>query len=162
MMMDSGNEYKKSDDNLEDFVLSALKSHRDIQGILISQICEKTGWDWAQSEQYIEKVKSLHGFELSNSKYKTYLIIGTATGIGGLGLMLFAFDIYIGLGAFSHCFSLGLKEPWPKITGFPALEQCIGIDPSYLSDFYLLFLLGGLMLVGSMVGIYFAYQELRA
>jgi len=150
------------DDSLEMFVLNALKNHRNIHSVLIPQICEKTGWDWDQSAQYIDKVKSLHGFELSSSNYRTYLIIGTVTGLGGLGLMVLAFELYIGMGAFSHCFSMGFHEPWQKIIGSSAFQQCLGIDAANFANFYQMAFFGLLMLVGSIIGIIVAYEQLRA
>lgn len=152
---------ENSSDELEQFIIKALKNHRDIRSVLIPQICEKTGWDWDQCERYVERIRGEHAFELTSSNFTVYLIIGAAIGIVGLGLILLAFDLHIGMGNFSHCFSIGIQEPWPRILKSPVFQQCLGVDSYSIESFIQLAFWGLLMVAGSVTGIIMALKQLK-
>lgn len=149
------------DEELEQFVIKALKNHRNIQSVLIPQICAKTGWDWDQCTEYVEGIRAEHAFELTSSNFTVYMVIGAVIGVVGLGLILLAFDLYIGMGNFSYCFSIGIKEPWPKIIRSPVFQQCLGVDSYSIENFIQLAFWGLLMVIGSITGIIMALKQLR-
>lgn len=152
---------EERDEELEQFVIKALKNHRNVRSVLIPQINAKTGWDWDRCAQYVDKISVDHAFELISSNFTVYMVIGAVIGVVGLGLILLAFNLYIGMGNFSHCFSIGIKEPWPKIIRSPVFQQCLGVDSYSIENFIQLAFWGLLMVIGSVTGIIMALKQMR-
>lgn len=68
---------------LSAFALGELKRQRDASDIIL-QLCERTGWDWDQAEQFLESVRVDNQFQLAANQSHRYIFISLLLIAGGV------------------------------------------------------------------------------
>ena len=136
---------------LESFVLQALK-HQHLRDNIISELCERAGWDWKQAQCFLEKVYADHRSELAPRENRLAFLIGLSTLIEGL--------IVFALGSFGILWLFFFNPRGGQLT-IPAIDgqfllrlvMLISIAPAYFIFFFIVAVTGIGIMAKGVVGI---------
>jgi hypothetical protein len=125
---------------------------------LIPKLCERTGWNWEQSQRYLRELEQKDQFQIRLDQTRLYLVGALVLGLVGAGFLLLAFEFQRGSGNLSQCLSLEYTQPWKQIIGEQTFAPCIHWNSTLIVDPASLAVVGIMMIVGSFLG---ALQVIR-
>ncbi len=70
-----------------EYVIRELTKHRHPRDIIV-ELCEQSGMRWAEAQSYVERIQTERGDEISRRQKPLLRIVGIATGLIGLGMLL--------------------------------------------------------------------------
>jgi hypothetical protein len=137
---------------LEEFTLTEIGKGRGDEDQLLPKLCERTGWDWGQSQIYLREVQRKDQFKIGVIQTRLYLLVGIILGLVGAGFMMLALEFQRGSGDYSQCLSLEYTHAWKQIAGEQAFTPCLHWNSTLVVDPAFLALVGILMIAGSLLG----------
>ncbi|MBC8504502.1 MAG: hypothetical protein ISR58_11450 [Anaerolineales bacterium] len=79
-------------DELSSYVIKELSSFEEINDIVF-EICNRTGWDWRQGEEFVIEVQADHQRLVTRRRNRLLVPLGMAIFLAGAALTLYTGDI---------------------------------------------------------------------
>lgn len=143
-------------DDLEAFVLCSLKRQQNIQDNLIPEVIERTGWSWPKAEEYISQVQSKNQLSITLWQGRLYTYLSILFGVGGLALILISLGISLNMEKILPCIVSHIGN-----SNILSFKNCIELNLESLQSMNSYLLLGIGLILGGIVGSFFAFRQLR-
>ncbi len=92
-----------NEDELRNEILQSLKRRADVDDLTFN-LCNKTGWDWKKSSEFVASIQRDHGPEIEFLWLKIFSILGIVCVAIGILILFYFFDVYVGWNNVASCF----------------------------------------------------------
>ncbi len=69
------------------YIIAELRKYRNPDDI-IAEVCEMSGMKWADAQQFVERVQSVHGAEITGLRNPQLVVLTIGAIVVGLGLLI--------------------------------------------------------------------------
>jgi len=145
---------------LEQFVLKGIRQNVEIDKDIIPVISGKTNWDWDECRKFVNHIKDVHKKEIALFSRSIFLLI-ISVGILVFITMIAVFVIFIGYEELFSCKYIEFTKMWRILLGYPGVKLCLYLNAEYLGRFTLFITISLLIMITTILGLFFTVQYLR-
>jgi hypothetical protein len=98
-----------TEQQLKKKVLRSLKRRAPVD-ILVFELCQKTGWNWKKSLDFVAAIQQEYSSEIGLLWAKVFSILGIACLGAGILITFYFIDVYVGLNYLFSCVQKGFES----------------------------------------------------
>lgn len=112
---------------LERFTVEALKKRSYTESDLITELCQRGGWNWETAQVFILSVKEKYRKELTAYQSRYFLIFYALLALIGMIIFLAVLERGPEPGKINDCLQISFSKPWQQFMGSDNFTQCYDI-----------------------------------